>query len=108
MTITSDTTSFLQVRRVQPRPAHGSVSSSQVKSRVYLVMAAFAFVYLMIGGRLVLLAQMEEAPSAAFISAQDSVAASRPDLLDRNGEILATDIKTASLYAERAPGARCR
>lgn len=100
MTITSDTGSFLQVRRVQPRPAHGSVSSSQVKSRVYLVMAAFAFVYLMIGSRLVLLAQMEEAPSAAFISAQDSVAASRPDLLDRNGEILATDIKTASLYAE--------
>lgn len=98
--MTSDTTSFLQVRRTHPRPVHGSVSSTRVKSRVYLAMAAFIFIYLMIGGRLVLLAQMEEAPSAAFISAQDSVAASRPDLLDRNGEILATDIKTASLYAE--------
>jgi cell division protein FtsI (penicillin-binding protein 3) len=42
---------------------HGSVSSSAVKSRVYLAMAAFAFVYLMIGGRLVHLAQMDEAPS---------------------------------------------
>ena len=26
--------------------------------------------------------------------------ASRPDILDRNGEILATDIRTVSLYAE--------
>lgn len=100
MTMIHDTTSILQVRKARPRPARGSVSSSAVKARVYLAMAAFAFVYLMIGGRLVHLAQMDEAPSSAWISAQDSIAASRPDLLDRNGEILATDIKTASLYAE--------
>lgn len=100
MTLTSDPTSFLQIRRAKPRPARGSVSSSAVKSRVYLAMAAFACIYLLIGARLVQLAQMDEAPSSAWISAQDSVAASRPDLTDRNGEILATDIKTASLYAE--------
>ncbi|WP_346914741.1 penicillin-binding protein 2 [uncultured Roseibium sp.] len=100
MAITHDTGSILQVRRAKPRPVHGSVSSSAVKSRVYLAMMAFAFVYLMIGGRLVLLAEMDETQSPALMSAQDSVAASRPDLLDRNGEILATDIKTASLYAE--------
>ena len=28
------------------------------------------------------------------------VTASRPDIVDRNGEVLATDIKTASLFAE--------
>ncbi|MBN9671651.1 peptidoglycan D,D-transpeptidase FtsI family protein [Roseibium aggregatum] len=100
MTMISEPASFLQVRRAQPRAARGSVSSSAVKSRVYVAMLAFACVYLAIGGRLVLLAQTEEAPSRAWISAQDSVAASRPDLIDRNGEILATDIKTASLYAE--------
>ena len=77
-----------------------SVSASAVKSRVYVAMLAFACVYVAIAGRLVMLAQMEEAPSHAWISAQDFVAASRPDLIDRNGEILATDIKTASLYAE--------
>ena len=33
-------------------------------------------------------------------TAQDAMAAARPDLIDRNGEILATDIKTASIYAE--------
>lgn len=100
MTMTAETTSFLQVRQRRPRATVGSISSGAVKSRVYVAMAAFVFVYLAIGGRLVLLAQMDEAPSSAWISAQDSVAASRPDLIDRNGEILATDIKTASLYAE--------
>lgn len=100
MTLTSEPASFLQVRRSQPRAARNSVSSSAVKSRVYLAMVAFACVYAAIAGRLVYLAQMDEAPSRAWISAQDSIAASRPDLIDRNGEILATDIKTASLYAE--------
>ncbi len=100
MTLATEPASFLQVRRTQPRAARSSVSSSAVKSRVYLAMLAFACVYAAIGGRLIYLAQMDEAPSRAWISAQDSVAASRPDLIDRNGEILATDIKTASLYAE--------
>ena len=100
MTMVSEPASFLQVRRAHPRATRDSVSASAVKSRVYVAMLAFACVYVAIAGRLVMLAQMEEAPSHAWISAQDSVAASRPDLIDRNGEILATDIKTASLYAE--------
>lgn len=100
MTLANETTSFLQIRHAKPRPARGSVSASAVKSRVYVAMTAFVLVYAAIAGRLVVLAQMEETPSSAWISAQDSVAASRPDLMDRNGEILATDIKTASVYAE--------
>jgi cell division protein FtsI (penicillin-binding protein 3) len=31
---------------------------------------------------------------------QDAVATARPDILDRNGQIIATDIKTPSLFAE--------
>ena len=31
---------------------------------------------------------------------QDAVATARPDILDRNGKILATDVKTPSLFAE--------
>ena len=38
------------------------------------------------------------APAAA--SARTRVATARPDILDRNGEILATDVKTPSLFAE--------
>ena len=100
MTMVSEPASFLQVRRTQPRAVHGSVSASAVKSRVYVAMLAFVCVYVAIAGRLMYLAQMEETVSTAWISAQDSISASRPDLVDRNGEILATDIKTASLYAE--------
>src|SRR5260370_22674877 len=33
-------------------------------------------------------------------TAQDAVATARPDILDRNGEILATDVKAPSLFAE--------
>ena len=38
------------------------------------------------------------APAAA--SRQDAVATARPDILDRNGEILATDVRAPSLFAE--------
>ena len=31
---------------------------------------------------------------------QDAVATARPDILDRNGQIIATDVKTPSLFAE--------
>ncbi len=33
-------------------------------------------------------------------AAADAVATARPDILDRNGEILATDVRTPSLFAE--------
>ncbi|MCA1243786.1 penicillin-binding protein 2 [Stappia stellulata] len=92
--------SFLQRRTVGERHVPRGPSTRAVRSRVYMAMAVFALVYLAIGGRLVMLGFSEEAETASYISAQDSVAASRPDLLDRNGQILATDIKTASLYAE--------
>lgn len=90
--------SFLQHRIVRPRAL--PVPSRSVKSRVWLTMFAFATVYAMIATRLVMLGLAETGEASAYISAQDSIAAARPDLVDRNGEILATDIKTASLYAE--------
>ena len=40
------------------------------------------------------------ATARAAASAQDAVATARPDILDRNGQILATDVKTPSLFAE--------
>jgi cell division protein FtsI (penicillin-binding protein 3) len=33
-------------------------------------------------------------------ASQDAIATARPDIVDRNGEILATDVKTPSLFAE--------
>ena len=63
-------------------------------------MVLFAAAYLLIAGKLVSLGFATDQPNVARLTAADSVAAARPDLIDRNGEILATDIRTASLYAE--------
>ena len=68
--------------------------------RVVLAMAGFGLLYSVLATRLVLLgieAQSVEADGANFVRA---AAQARPDIIDRNGETLATDIKTASLFAE--------
>jgi cell division protein FtsI (penicillin-binding protein 3) len=72
----------------------------QTRNRIMLAVAVFAIAYLAIIGRLVMFGIMEQAPTGAFNDPNAGVATSRPDLVDRNGEILATDIKMASLYAE--------
>ena len=43
------------------------------------------------------------APESHFVrrgASQDAVATARPDILDRNGMILATDVRAPSLFAE--------
>nr|WP_306886279.1 penicillin-binding protein 2 [Amorphus orientalis] len=70
------------------------------RSRILLAMSVFVIVYLVIAGRLVTLGLSEVRPNVAYETAQEAVAAARPDIVDRNGEILATDLSTASLYAE--------
>src|SRR6201996_2828039 len=39
-------------------------------------------------------------PAARRPAAQDAIATARPDIIDRNGEILATDVRTPSLFGE--------
>lgn len=98
----SEFSPLLAPRQVRPRAEapKPAVNDGGSPARVVLAMAFFALVYGMIGFRLVTLGMTEETPAVAYIGAQQAVSASRPDLLDRNGEILATDIKTSSLYAE--------
>jgi cell division protein FtsI (penicillin-binding protein 3) len=60
-------------------------------------MAAFALLFAAIGGRLVQLGLAgNERPAYAF----RGVANARPQILDRNGALLATDLPSASVYAE--------
>ena len=33
-------------------------------------------------------------------ASQDAIATARPDIVDRNGEVLATDVKAPSLFGE--------
>ncbi|WP_148233978.1 peptidoglycan D,D-transpeptidase FtsI family protein [Aurantimonas manganoxydans] len=69
------------------------------RSRFVIAMGLFVGIYGVIGGRLVMWG-VAPTESAAAYGAADKIMSDRPDLLDRNGEVLATDIKTASLFAE--------
>ncbi len=72
----------------------------KAKARLGLAIAAFAVVYLIIGGRLVLYAVAPDAHVMRRAGSGDRIATSRPDILDRNGEVLASDVMTPSLFAE--------
>ncbi|OWV98222.1 cell division protein [Rhizobium sp. R72] len=73
--------------------------AGQAKSRVGLLIVGFLGVYCVIGGRLVEYA-IRDPEVVSSILPPDRLMASRPDILDRNGEVLATDIRTVSLFAE--------
>lgn len=72
-------------------------TGGRTRNRVLLTMGIFLSVYGAIGGRLVYLGLQDPEASGGPVS---RVTASRPDIVDRNGEVLATDIKTSSLFAE--------
>jgi len=72
----------------------------KAKARLGLAVVAFAGIFSIIALRLVTFANVGEGHGGRRSVAQDAVATARPDILDRNGEILATDVKTPSLFAE--------
>ncbi|MBC9883056.1 penicillin-binding protein 2 [Bradyrhizobium sp. INPA01-394B] len=74
--------------------------AAKARARVGLAMLAFAAIYALIGGRLVMFAIGADAHSARRAAAQEVVATARPDIVDRNGAILATDVKASSLFGE--------
>jgi cell division protein FtsI (penicillin-binding protein 3) len=74
--------------------------AAKARARVGLAIAGFALVYAIIAVRLVLYALASDPHGIRRGVSQDAVATARPDILDRNGEILATDVKMPSLYAE--------
>jgi cell division protein FtsI (penicillin-binding protein 3) len=74
--------------------------AKKAKARLGLAIAVFALGYAVIAGRLVMFAVAPESQLVKRPSTADAVATARPDILDRNGEILATDVRAPSLYAE--------
>ncbi|WP_037087435.1 peptidoglycan D,D-transpeptidase FtsI family protein [Neorhizobium vignae] len=73
--------------------------SAQAKNRVGLLIAGFTVFYCVIGGRLMQYGVAQPLTTSSILPA-DRLLASRPDLVDRNGAVLATDIRTVSLFAE--------
>jgi cell division protein FtsI (penicillin-binding protein 3) len=70
------------------------------RRRAALAMAAFGLLYGVLALRLVILGVSADADGEARANYAAGGAQARPDIVDRNGETLATDIKTASLFAE--------
>src|SRR6266508_807459 len=73
---------------------------AKTRARILLAVLIFALGYAVIATRLVMFATAPEGHGSRRAIAQDAVATARPDILDRNGEILATDVRTPSLFAE--------
>ena len=88
-----------------PRSDNGSIvldsarkaTGGKTRTRVVMTMTVFFGIYIAITGRLVWLGFQGPSDSGPPPS---RVTASRPDIVDRNGEVLATDIRTSSLFAE--------
>jgi cell division protein FtsI (penicillin-binding protein 3) len=68
--------------------------------RIRLAAWVFLVVYGIIAGKLIDFGLRPDPPASVNRAAADGIAAARPDLLDRNGELLATDIKVMSVFAE--------
>jgi cell division protein FtsI (penicillin-binding protein 3) len=107
---------MLVLRKPDPDPQDQSASSKRGvltharelfrlrvdKSTARVRLTAFCFVSLfsLIGGRLVYLAMISDNSSGVRRAASSEISAARPDIVDRNGEILATDVKMVSVFAE--------
>jgi cell division protein FtsI (penicillin-binding protein 3) len=73
---------------------------AKARARVGFAIAGFALVYAVIATKLVMFAVALDGHGERRTAVQEAVATARPDVVDRNGEILATDVKAPSLYGE--------
>jgi cell division protein FtsI (penicillin-binding protein 3) len=74
--------------------------SAKARARLGLAIVAFVAVYAIIAARLVLFGIVADSRAPHRVVTGDAVATARPDILDRNGEVLATDVRVPSLYGE--------
>ena len=74
--------------------------AAKARVRVGLIVIMFGLIYAVIAGRLVMFAAFPDGRGGHRTASQDAIATARPDIIDRNGEILATDVKAPSLFGE--------
>ena len=74
--------------------------AEKARARVGLAILLFAAIYAVLAGRLVMFAVGADSHGARRTGSQDAIATARPDIVDRNGEVLATDVKAPSLFGE--------
>ena len=69
-------------------------------ARIRKVSFGMFAVYAVVAVKLVVLGASHDSPQTLKGAADQAVSGARPDILDRNGELLATDVKTMSVFAE--------
>jgi cell division protein FtsI (penicillin-binding protein 3) len=73
---------------------------ARTRARLGLSIAAFGVVFAILFARLVEVTMLREGVARKMVQVEDSVSYYRADIVDRNGEILATDLQAASLHAD--------
>ena len=86
-------------RKVKPSSSTMRDTQASGRGRVIIAIGCFVAVYAVIGARLVQYGVTEIEHGQSYGSV-DRIMAARPDLVDRNGAILASDIRVASLFGE--------
>lgn len=77
-----------------------SMRMDKSRQRLLGVSLIFLGIYGAIAARLVHYATFPETSQSLRRASGETIAAARPDIVDRNGAVLATDVKITSLYAE--------
>ena len=78
----------------------GKTLSDATRTRLVMFALGLALVYGVIGVRLVDLALDTPDPGVRAPTPQEQIAAHRPDIVDRNGVLLATDVPATAVYAD--------
>ena len=99
MATASRTQDIADTAKRRARPSEAGRSTARIRSRIAIAAGCFLAVYGLVGARLVQYG-IAEIESASRYSAADPGLAARPDIVDRRGSVLATDIRVASLYGE--------
>jgi cell division protein FtsI (penicillin-binding protein 3) len=76
------------------------MSGEKSEPRVGLVILGFSALFLAISGRLVMLGAFPNEQVGLRRATSNATSAARPDITDRNGTQLATDVRTVSVFAE--------
>ncbi|MGG6897678.1 MULTISPECIES: peptidoglycan D,D-transpeptidase FtsI family protein [Rhizobium] len=80
------------------RPVQATGHSKLAKARIVMLSGGLIAVYAVIFARLTLFGMAPRDDTSSI--PPERVTAARPDIVDRNGELLATDIRTVSMFAE--------
>jgi len=82
----------------EKRLRSGGRRDKQTRSRIFTLAGALLMVFSTMTGKLVYYATLTDDETSSI--PPNAIVASRPDIVDRNGQVLATDVRTVSMFAE--------